>query len=66
MLKLNSCGFDRVFSPSSSELGPAEEAGVGATPNLEDHASGDTAQGQSGFSYWVQLVLLVAWGFLLR
>lgn len=45
MLKLNSCGFDHVFSPSSSELGPAEEAGVGATPNLEDHAAGDAAQG---------------------
>uniref|UniRef100_A0A8B9E9A1 Microtubule-associated protein n=1 Tax=Anser cygnoides TaxID=8845 RepID=A0A8B9E9A1_ANSCY len=44
MLKLNSCGFDHVFSPSSSELGPAEEAGVGATPNLEDHAAGDAAQ----------------------
>ncbi|OXB60784.1 hypothetical protein ASZ78_005222 [Callipepla squamata] len=35
-----------VFFHSPSELGPAEEAGIGATPNLEDHAAGDAAQGE--------------------
>uniref|UniRef100_A0A8C3RIQ7 Microtubule-associated protein n=1 Tax=Cyanoderma ruficeps TaxID=181631 RepID=A0A8C3RIQ7_9PASS len=29
-----------------SDLGAAEEAGVGATPNLEDHAAGDATQGR--------------------
>lgn len=51
MLKLNSRVL-MVFFHSPSELGPAEEAGIGATPSLEDHAAGDAAQGWSHFCRW--------------